>query len=140
MNMELLLQYITYALMAVGVAAFLVSCVTQVIKDLPWLTLVPTSVVALIVSMILCPVAVIVACQYYKIVIEWYYIFASFVAAFIVYLVSTGGWERLKDIWDRTKYKKEKLQGSRQLPFCAGATAERRLYERNRRIIISGKT
>ena len=107
MNMELLLQYVTYALMAVGVAAFLVSCVTKVIKDLPWLTLVPTSVVALIVSMILCPVAVIVACQYYKIVIEWYYIFASFVAAFIVYLVSTGGWERLKDIWDRTKYKKE---------------------------------
>ncbi len=107
MNMELLLQYVTYALMAVGVVAFLVSCVTQVIKDLPWLTLVPTSVVALVVSMILCPTAVVVACQYYKIVIEWYYIFASFIAAFIVYLVSTGGWERLKDIWDRTKYKKE---------------------------------
>lgn len=107
MNMELLLQYVTYALMAVGIAAFLVSCVTQVIKDLPWLNLVPTSVVALIVSMILCPVAVVVACQYYKIVIEWYYVFASFIAAFIVYLVATGGWERLKDIWDRTKYKKE---------------------------------
>ena len=107
MNMELLLQYVTYALMAVGVAAFLVSCVTQVIKDLPWLTLVPTSVVALIVSMILCPVAVVVACQYYKIVIEWYYVFASFIAAFIVYLVATGGWERVTDIWNRTKYNKE---------------------------------
>ena len=107
MNMELLLQYVTYALMAVGVVAFLVSCVTQVIKDLPWLTQIPTSVVALIVSMILCPVAVVVACQYYKLVIEWYYVFASFIAAFIVYLVATGGWERVTDIWSRTKYKKE---------------------------------
>ena len=34
--MELLMQYVTYALMAVGVAAFMVSCITQVIKDLPW--------------------------------------------------------------------------------------------------------
>ena len=34
MNMELLLQYVTYALMAVGVVAFLVSCVTHVIIDL----------------------------------------------------------------------------------------------------------
>ncbi len=35
----------------------------------------------------------------------WYYVFASFLAAFIVYLVSTGGWEKIKEIWDRTKYK-----------------------------------
>ena len=49
MNMELLMQNVTYALMAVGVAAFLVSCITQVIKDLPWVTKIPTSVVALCV-------------------------------------------------------------------------------------------
>lgn len=38
-------------------------------------------------------------------VITWYYIFASFIAAFVVYLVATGGWEKVKSIWDRTKYK-----------------------------------
>ena len=106
MNMELLMQYVTYALMAVGVAAFLVSCITQVIKDLPWVTKIPTSVVALCVSLILCPV-VVIACQYYNIVIEWYYIFASFIAAFIVYLVATGGWERVTEIWQRSKYSKQ---------------------------------
>lgn len=37
--------------------------------------------------------------------IVWYYIVASVVGAFIVYLVATGGWERVKEIWDRTKYK-----------------------------------
>ena len=107
MSMELLMQYVTYALMAVGVMAFLVSMITQVVKDLPWLTQIPTSVVALCVSLILCPVAVVIACQYFKIVIEWYYIFSSFVAAFIVYLVATGGWERVTEIWKRTKYNKQ---------------------------------
>ena len=63
-------------------------------------------VTALVTSLILCPAAVVVMCTYYKIVITWYYIFASFLAAFIVYLVATGGWEKVKDIWDRTKYNK----------------------------------
>ena len=107
MNMELLMQYVTYALMAVGIMAFLASAITQVIKDLPMLAQIPTSIVVLAVSLILCPVAVVIACQYYKIVIEWYYIFASFVAAFIVYLVATGGWERVTEIWQRTKYNKQ---------------------------------
>lgn len=104
MNMEILVQYVTYALMAIGVLAFLVAVIVQVIKELPWLKDIPTSVVALAVSLILCPLAVVIACQYFKIVIVWYYVFASFVAAFIVYLVATGGWERVAKMWSRTKY------------------------------------
>lgn len=105
MNVELLIQLVTYALMAIGVMAFFVSLVTQVIKEMPFLKAVQTNVVALTVAMILCPVAVIIACQYFNIVITWYYIFASFIAAFIVYLVSTGGWEKVVEMWNRTKYK-----------------------------------
>ena len=95
MSMELLIQYVTYALTAVGVMAFIVSIITQVIKEMPKLREIQTNAVALAVSLILCPISVIVACQYFKIVIEWYYVFASVIAAFIVYLVSTGGWERV---------------------------------------------
>lgn len=105
MNVELMMQYITYFLMSIGVLAFLVAVVVQVIKELPGLQRVPTSVVALAVSMILCPLAVVIACQYFKVVITWYYVFASFIVAFIVYLVATGGWERVTAIWKRTKYK-----------------------------------
>lgn len=107
MNMELLIQYVTYALTAVGVMAFLVSVITQVIKEMPLLKKIQTNVVALAVSLILCPIATIIACQYFKIVVEWYYVFASFIAAFIVYLVSTGGWERVSEMWSRTKYNKK---------------------------------
>lgn len=107
MNMEILLQYVTYMLAAIGVMAFFVSLVTQVIKEMPGLKKIQTNVVALSVSLILCPLAVIVACQYFKVVIVWYYVFASFLAAFVVYLVSTGGWEKVSEMWFRTKFDKK---------------------------------
>lgn len=106
-NTETLMQLLTYLLIAVGVAAFIVSAITQVIKEMPYLKKIQTNAVALAVSLIICPVAVIVACQYFDIIITWYYIFASFIAAFIVYLVSTGGWERVTEMWNRTKYNKK---------------------------------
>lgn len=107
-NMEILMQLLTYLLIAIGCAAFIVSAITQVIKDMPMLKKIQTNVVALALSLIICPVAVIIACQYFSIVITWYYIFGSFIAAFIVYLVSTGGWEKVSEMWNRTKYKKSK--------------------------------
>ena len=107
MNVELLIQYVTYALMAIGILAFLVAIIVQVIKELPLLQAIPTSVVALTVSLILCPLTVIIVCQYFKIVLVWYYVFASFIATFIVYLVATGGWEHVTEIWRRTKYNKK---------------------------------
>ena len=106
MSMEILVQFVTYMLGAVGALAFFVSMITQVIKEMPGLKRVQTNAVALGVSLVLCPAAVVIACQYFKIVIVWYYIFASFLAAFVVYLVSTGGWERVAEMWERTKYKR----------------------------------
>ena len=106
MSAELLLQYISYLLTGIGVLAFLVSVIVQAVKEMPVFKKIPTSVVALAVSLILTPISVIVLCNYYRIVIEWYYIVAAIVAAFIVYLVSTGGWERVTGIWNRNKYRK----------------------------------
>lgn len=106
MNMELIMQYITYAFMAIGVLAFVVAVIVQAVKELPGLQRIQTSVVALVVSVILCQLAVIIACQYFRIVIVWYYPIGAVIAAFIVYLVATGGWERAAEIWNRTRYKK----------------------------------
>ena len=102
MNVNVMMQYVTYGLALIGVLAFLVSIIVQVIKEL---NKIPTSIVALVTSLILCPVALAVLCTYYKTAVTWYYIFASIIAAFVVYLVATGGWEKVKGIWDRTKYK-----------------------------------
>lgn len=105
MNINTITQYVTYTLALIGILAFIVSAIVQVIKDLPGLKNIQTSIVALVSSMILCPLALMVMCTYYKAAVTWYYIAASVIAAFIVYLVATGGWEKVKEIWDRTKYK-----------------------------------
>lgn len=105
MNTELLMQYITYALIAIGVLAFLTSIITQVIKEMPGLKNIQTNAVALVIALILCPLAVVILCIYLQMKIMWYYIIGAVIAAFIVYLVATGGWERVKEMWNRTKYK-----------------------------------
>lgn len=107
MNVEVLMEYVTYALMAVGVLAFLVSIITQVIKEMPGLKNIQTNAVALGASIILCPLAVIILCVYFKMQILWYYIVGAVIAAFIIYLVATGGWEKVSEMWNRTKYKNE---------------------------------
>ncbi len=106
MNVELLMQYATYVMIAIGALAFLVAAIVQVIKELPWLQHVQTSLVAFVVSLVLCPLAVVIVCQYLGIAVTLYYIIASIIAAFIVYLVATGGWERVAEMWKRTKYNK----------------------------------
>ena len=107
MNVEIMMQYITYFLMAIDVLAFLVAAIVQVIKELPLLQHIQTNLVAFVVSLVLCPLAVVIVCQYLRIVVTLYYIIASIVAAFIVYLVATGGWERVAEMWKRTKYNKK---------------------------------
>ena len=48
MSMELLMQYVSYLLMAIGVLAFLTSIITQVIKEMPGLKNIQTNAVALV--------------------------------------------------------------------------------------------
>ena len=49
----------------------------------------------------LCPVAMLGMMQYLKQPIEWYMVFASFVAAFIVALVAMDGWERVTELAEK---------------------------------------
>ena len=106
MNVEVLMEYVTYALIAIGVLAFLVSIITQVIKEMPGLKNIQTNAVALVIALILCPLAVVILCIYLQIAIMWYYIVGSVIAAFIVYLVATGGWEKVAEMWSRTGFRR----------------------------------
>lgn len=106
MRIELLMQNASYLFMAVGGAAFLTTLITQVIKEMPGLRSIQTNVVALTIAFVLCITFTVAGCEYFEVAMKWYYIFASVLAAFIVYLISTGGWEKVKKMWDRTKYSK----------------------------------
>lgn len=107
MNLNEIMQYVSYLMIAIGVMAFLVSVITQVIKSLPTLNKLPTAVVVIALSLILCPAAFVALMSWQKQPIEWYMVFACMIAAFIVALVAMGGWEKVSEIWSRTKYKKQ---------------------------------
>ena len=61
--MQEIMQYTTYGIALIGGLAFLVAIIVQVLKELPKLKKIPTSVVALVVSLILCPVTLIALCR-----------------------------------------------------------------------------
>lgn len=103
-NINEMLPYVTYLLVAIGVMAFLVSVITQVIKELPGLKEIPTAVVVIALSLVLCPVALVALMAWLGQPITWYMIFGCMIAAFIVALVAMDGWERVVEIWKRTKY------------------------------------
>lgn len=102
-DVKLLMQMLSYLLIAIGVMAFLVSVITQVIKSWPGLSKLPAQMVVIALSLVLCPVSFVAMMSYLKKPIEWYMIFACILASFIVALVAMDGWDRLKEIWDRTK-------------------------------------
>ena len=105
MDASLIMQYLSYLMIAIGVMAFFVSLVTQVIKSWPGLEALPTQALVIVLSLVLCPAAFVALMAWLERPIEWYMVFACFLAAFIVALVAMDGWERLKEIWDRTGYK-----------------------------------
>lgn len=104
MEMETLIQYASYLLIAIGVMAFLVSVITQVIKAWPGLDKLPTSAVVIVLSLLLCPSCLVALMRWQKLPIEGYMIFACIISAFIVALVAMGGWEKTVEIWNRTRY------------------------------------
>lgn len=105
MNINEIAPYVSYLLIAIGVMAFLVSVITQVIKSWPGLDKIPTAAVVIVLSLVLCPLTFVALMAWQKQPITWYMVFACMIAAFIVALVAMNGWERVKDIWERTVYK-----------------------------------
>ena len=53
MSIEILMQYATMVLVAIGVLAFLTSIITQVIKEMPGLANIQTNAVALVISVMM---------------------------------------------------------------------------------------
>ena len=76
---------------------------TQVIKSWPGLDKLPTQAVVIVLSLILCPAVFIALMAWLHHPIDWYTVFACIIAAFIVALVALDGWERVAEIWKRTK-------------------------------------
>ena len=102
----MLLEYITKIVTVLGALAFLTSAIVQAIKEQPFCKDCPTSLIALVVSEIVTIATLFAYCAQTVTVLQWYYVFAAVVVGFLVYLVATGGWDKLTDIWKKAQYKK----------------------------------
>lgn len=97
--MQELLSNATILLAVVGGLAFIVSVITQVIKDI--FKNVPTDLVVFVLSIALTVTAFIAYMQYIGAAMLWYMIVASVIAGFIVAFVAMFGWEKLSELWKR---------------------------------------
>lgn len=89
-----------------GVLAFCVELVVQVTKEIPPISKIPTKLYVLIISLILCELALFVYGAWAGINILWYYIALAAFMSFVVSYISMYGWDTLKELYDRyTKLK-----------------------------------
>ncbi len=93
---------VSMAVMFIGIMAFIVSAVAEAVKQVRWLERnVPTALTVIVLSLVLCPICMVAAMRYMGQPIEWYMVFASFIAAFIVALVAMSGWEKVTELANR---------------------------------------
>lgn len=85
----------------VGVLAFLVSVMTEVIKKIELLDKLPTALTVIVLSLVICPLSLLGLAAYYNVILEWYMIAGSFAIAFVVALIAMDGWERVTELFKR---------------------------------------
>lgn len=96
-----LISYGTSLIAIIGILAFIVSVITQVIKEMPFINSVPTALLVMTLSVSMTPAAYIAYAQYNYMQLHWYMIAASIIAGFFVAFVAMFGWEKISDIYSR---------------------------------------
>lgn len=93
----------TYVLAFITGMAALLSLITEMTKELPKLRDIPTALQVIVMAVILVPVAAIALAGQLGYAVTWQYVFAAFLAAFVVAYVSMYGWEKMAEIIRKTR-------------------------------------
>lgn len=94
---------ITYGVAAVAILAFVVSAITEVIKNIWPLKKVPTDAVVIALSMFVTVIAYFGLIAYLGRAFLWYELALAIIGAFIVAYVAMFGWTKLSELWSRFK-------------------------------------
>lgn len=85
----------------IGVCAFLTSIVTEALKSIRVIDRLPTKLVCYIVALVLTTPIFCAMMAFMKQPLEWFMIFASFLASFVVAKVSMNGWDDVTELAQR---------------------------------------
>jgi hypothetical protein len=93
----------TLVLGVLGVLAFAVELIVELTKELPGIKSIPTQLYAIIVSLIVCILALFIYAAYATITVLWYYIALAVFMGFVVSYISMYGWDTLNKLYSRYK-------------------------------------
>lgn len=96
---------ITLILGVVGFLAFIINVITQLTKEIGFLSRIPTSLQVIVTSLIICLLAYFGYSAYSDLTIQWYYVVGTIVGSFIVSYISMYGFEKLKELYERFKFE-----------------------------------
>lgn len=96
---------ITVILGVVGFLAFIINVITQLTKEIGFLSRIPTSLQVIVTSLIICLLAYFGYSAYSDLTIQWYYVVGTIVGSFIVSYISMYGFEKLKELYERFKFE-----------------------------------
>ena len=107
--MNVILENLSSILIILAVLCMTVSIITQLIKDVGILSKIPTALVVIILSIIICVTAYSFYCLYFAIPIVLYYYIACIFAGFFVAFICMYGWDNLLELWKRFYKNKSDL-------------------------------
>lgn len=99
--MQIITEYSVAIIGILGVLAFAVSLITELLKDMPGIKKMPTKAFVILVSLIVTVTALLIYVAYAHIVLLWYYVALAVFAAFVVAYIAMYGWDTLKELKDR---------------------------------------
>ena len=99
--MQIISEYSVAIIGILGVLAFAVSLITELLKDMPGIKKMPTKAFVILVSLIVTVTALLIYVAYAHIALSWYYVALAVFAAFVVAYIAMYGWDTLKELKDR---------------------------------------
>jgi len=96
-------QIFAQLITAIGILAFLVTVIIEVIKGVSCFKKIPTNLIVLILSIILTVTGGVVYIQIQGIPFLWFYAIALLILGFIVSFLAMFGWDKLSELFNRFK-------------------------------------
>ena len=99
--MQIISAYSFAVVGILGALAFMVSLITELLKDMPGIKKMPTKAFVILVSLVVTVAALLIYAAYVNAVLLWYYVALAVFAAFIVAYIAMYGWDTLKELKDK---------------------------------------
>lgn len=99
--MQVISEYSFAIIGILGALAFMVSLITELLKEVPGIKEIPTKAFVILVSLVVTVAALLVYVAYIHVILSWYYVVLAVFAAFVVAYIAMYGWDTLKELKDR---------------------------------------